>query len=74
MSKYCDDCEFRKKIKFTTSFECKKYNKSLKGNPPEILDGCYMKRDNPHTDGPSKEESTEKGNKRSKKKDFIEVK
>lgn len=73
MSKYCDNCEFKKKVKFSTLFECKRYGKILDGNPTEKLEECDTIEPDPSELKIPKEELTDKG-KKSKKKDFIEVK
>lgn len=41
---YCDNCEYRKKLKFSTIFFCEKFKKALDGNPPVRLEECVMEK------------------------------
>lgn len=67
MSKYCDNCEFKKKVPFSTLFECRRYGKILNGNPSQVLDECDVRE-------PKPQEQSSNRSEKSKKKDFIEVK
>ena len=57
---YCNNCDYRKKLPFSTLFECEKYDEILEGNPPIKCEKCK-----------SDEDSDKKCK---KKKDYIEVK
>lgn len=56
----CGDCEYKRKLKQTTYFECKKYDEILTTNPVEKCAKCLAE---------NKPKSKFKT-----KKDFIEVK
>ena len=58
MEELCNNCEYRKKRKFTTLFECKKYGQILVGNPPVKCKQCLEEKEKP---------------KKTKKKEYIEV-
>lgn len=67
--KFCDNCEFRRKLKFTTICECLKYNVILEGNPPICCGACC--RDSKST---NVEEPQPKPRSKKKNKEYIEVK
>ena len=54
----CGDCEYKRKLRQTTYFECKKYDETLTTNPAEKCAKCLA----------------ENKPKSKSKKDFIEVK
>ena len=61
----CNSCESRKKVKYTTFFECVKYGMILDGNPPKK---CWKCLENEIEAKKASERKTKK------KKEFIEVK
>ena len=59
MNEFCGKCKDYRKKMFTTVFECTRYDKCLSGDPPKKCDECI---------------ADETKNKKSKKKEYIEVK
>lgn len=66
---YCDNCEHRKKLKYSTMFFCENYRKTLEGNPPVRLEECTVGKRQSEREEISKPQN---GNRARKK--YIEVK
>lgn len=40
MSKYCDNCKFKKRVPFSNAFKCTKYNEILSDTPALKTEAC----------------------------------